>query len=87
MAKIKCGDRVKDPITGFEGIVTSIQEHLHGCRHVCIKPETLHDGKPIDGHWFDEPRVVKVKGKVVPIGDRVKGGPSLSKPNTSLGKK
>lgn len=50
---IKLGDKAKDKITGFAGTVTSRHEYLNGCVRVSITPNTLHDGKPIEGHTFD----------------------------------
>ena len=62
MTKIKVGQRVKDTISGFEGIVFGITEYLHGCRHICIKPTELDkDGVPRKGQWIDEPQVEIVK--------------------------
>jgi len=51
---IKPGDRVKDLITNFEGIVVCRTEWLNKCVRICVQPEQLHDGKPIDGQTFDE---------------------------------
>ena len=62
---IKLGDKVKDPITGFEGIAIGKTEHLHGCTGIGILPQELHDGKAIDTHWFDEPRVEVIEEGVV----------------------
>jgi hypothetical protein len=44
-------------LTGFSGIATARSEWLYGCARICIEPEELHDGKPIERQWFDEQRV------------------------------
>ncbi len=50
---IKLGSKVKDRITGFEGIVTGLAFYLTGCCHAGIQPQGLKDGKTIDLEWFD----------------------------------
>lgn len=54
---VKLGDRVKDNITGFEGIAVARTEFLYGCVRVCVQPGKLKDGKTIDAEWFDEQRL------------------------------
>lgn len=50
------GDRVKDRVTGFKGIVVATTEWLNGCRRVGVQSEKLEEGKPGDPHWFDAPQ-------------------------------
>lgn len=47
------GDRVRDRITGFEGIATTHASHLTGCDRFWLSPRVGQDGKPIDGMWVD----------------------------------
>jgi hypothetical protein len=54
---VQLGDRVKDRVTGFKGIVVARSEYLHGCRRVGVQAEKLEEGKPTDAQWFDEPQV------------------------------
>jgi hypothetical protein len=54
---VKLGDKVKDSLTGFEGVATARTEYLYGCVHVCVTPTGLKDGKPIESQWFDEQRI------------------------------
>ena len=54
---VKLGDKVRDSISGFEGVATSRTEFLYGCVRVCVEPQGLHDGKPIDSQYFDEQRL------------------------------
>lgn len=61
---IELGDRVKDPITGFAGIVTGMTTWLHGCIRVGVAPEKMKDGKIGDEVWFDQARVEVVKKNV-----------------------
>lgn len=62
------GDRVKDTITGYVGIVIGITDWLFGCKHVQVKKEGLDkDKKPHESKGFDIQRVEVVKKKAVPL--------------------
>lgn len=62
----KLGDRVKDRINGYTGIVTGRAEYLFGCVHVLVAPEALPtDGKHPDSTWIDEDRVIVVGAAIV----------------------
>ena len=80
----KLGDRVKDKVSGFTGIVTGRTEYLNGCTRVVVEPEGLHEGKPIDSHYFDEMQVEVIKENVIDVGPQDTGGPksSTSPPRT-----
>lgn len=75
--KLQVGERAKDSISGFEGIIFGITEYLHGCRHILLKPDSLgKEGKPAEGVWFDEPQCERVEAETLErSGDT--GGPSL----------
>ena len=60
----KLGDKVRDKVTGYEGIAIGVAQHLYGCDTVGIKTTKLHDGKPIDCVWFDVLQVEKVVSRV-----------------------
>ncbi len=62
--KLNNGDRVKDPISGFSGIVTCRLEYLNGCTRIQVNSEKLDAGRPIDSQYFDEPQLVLVKKNV-----------------------
>ena len=53
----KLGDKVKDSITGFEGIAIGKCEYLNGCISIQVKSQELKDGKTIEAEWFDEQRL------------------------------
>jgi len=85
---IGLGDRVKDPITGFSGIVTSVTTWLHGRIRIGVQAEKLTDGKPVEDRYFDQSQLVLVKAGVhkpmvlqvgpapEPIARRSNGGPA-----------
>lgn len=56
--KHELGWKVKDIITGFEGIVTGRAEHITGCNSYWVKPQKLTaEGKPLEAEYFDEDRL------------------------------
>lgn len=83
MFKFKMRDRVKDTVSGWEGLVTVRTEHLNGCLQYCVrKTELDKDGKLQDGEWFDEQQlelVEKSKGnKQKPTGGPMRDTPPQS---------
>lgn len=58
---IELGDRVREKITGLEGIVTAITTWLNGCVRVGVQPEKLKDGKISEAAYFDDGQVVIIK--------------------------
>lgn len=64
-SRIELGDRVKDQVSGFSGIVTAEYNYLHGCRRLQVSPEKLYEGKPIDAYIFDEGALRLVAKSVV----------------------
>ncbi|MFZ2804289.1 MAG: hypothetical protein WA001_03625 [Patescibacteria group bacterium] len=55
---MKFGDRAKDKISGFEGILTGRTTWQTGCDQWCIAPTTLDkDGNLRESKWFDIMRI------------------------------
>ena len=69
------GDKVKDIVSGFTGIVAARTEYLNGCIRVGVQCEKLVDGKPLSWEHFDEPQVKVMVKKKVKIGKQETGGP------------
>lgn len=66
VGEIDLGDKVKDQITGFEGVVTGHTRYITGCDAFCLQPQGLDkDGKIHDAKWIDENRLVMVEAKAV----------------------
>lgn len=61
---VALGDRVKDKVSGFHGIVTSVTDYVAGCRRVGVSPETTDKGNHIDSEVFDEPMLSVVKKNI-----------------------
>ena len=77
---INLGDKVKDKITGYTGIAVGITTWMQGCRRIGIQSQKLHEGKPRDTIWFDEPQVEVILPKKMKKQDGDNGGPMLSAP-------
>lgn len=84
---IKLGDKVKDVITGLEGVVIGRTEWLHGCTTYGIKPQELKDGKTLDAEWMDEGRLEVVTDDVKTHTENHKenGGPQTAPTRTTKG--
>lgn len=91
--KYELGDKVKDGVSSFVGIVTGRTDYLNGCRQYLLEG-TNADGDP-KGRWVDEaqldleeagaftPRAVYVEDASGAERTRVPGGPMSSPPGTS----
>lgn len=55
---MQIGERVKDMINGFKGVVTARAEYLYGCVRLLVEPEALkNDGDIREAQWIDEQRL------------------------------
>lgn len=83
--KFNQGDKVKDRVSGFSGIVCARLEHLNGCKQYGIYPTVDKDGKIGDAHYIDGEQLELVDdglNKKAPIERKQTGGaPSTIKPN------
>lgn len=61
------GKTVRDRVTGFAGVVSSISFDLYGCVQAAVSPPLLA-GKLEDGRWFDIHRLlVTDEARVMPV--------------------
>lgn len=92
---IELGDRVKDPISGFEGIAHAQTTWLNGCIRIAVQPEKLDkDGKVPEDRYFDQSQLRVLKKRVQipvqltvsevkpePVKRRSNGGPARESSN------
>jgi hypothetical protein len=58
MSNVELGDRVKDVVTGYEGVVTVFMRCMTGCDQFAVQSGTVNaDGKLSDAFWFDRHRL------------------------------
>lgn len=80
---IELGYKVRDLITGFEGIVVAITRWLHGCDRVTVQPDVLDDnGKVKEAVVFDDASLEVLEERKIPVAnhtvkevERRTGGP------------
>jgi hypothetical protein len=78
------GFKVKDLITGREGVVTSISFDLYGCVQAIVQPGVNTDGNLGESHWFDIKRLVAISDNPVmplPCFDSPPGGETKPLPS------
>ena len=55
---IPLGSKVRDPISGFQGVATMRNAHLHSTAQIGVEAQILDkDSKPIPAVWFEEARL------------------------------
>lgn len=87
--EIKLGQKVKDVVSGLEGIVTAKIEYLNGCIQFCVKPKASDkDTKFPEGDYIDVEQL-KVIGKglckteIKPAKKRPPGGLMQDRPKNT----
>ena len=54
---MRFGDKARDKVSGFEGIVTGRSTFLTGCEQYLLCPTVKEDGSFKDSLWFDVGRL------------------------------
>jgi len=72
---INIGDKVKDMVTDFEGIVVARAVYMNGCIRCEVLAKITKDGKPIEGEWIDETQLICKKKAKVQSKEKDTGGP------------
>lgn len=70
---VAIGDKVRDRITGFEGVITGYVHYISGCDQVLVAPRVKEDGSAISSQWFDDDRVDIVEAQVAKVRDGKRG--------------
>ena len=76
--KIKLGDKVRDIVSGLEGVAIARHTYLQGCDRISIQPRAdVKAGTVPKSHSFDEPELEVIKPeKVKKKKGTAKGGPA-----------
>lgn len=65
MSKFNLGDKVKDRVTQFEGVIITRDEWFGGNTRFDVQPQKLKDEKPIESYAFDQGQLELVSEKAV----------------------
>lgn len=77
---LNIGDKVRDKVSGFSGIVTGIVDYISGCKQALVGPKIDKDGKPIDSQWFDVQRLEVLKTNFLKLENAATPGPDREPP-------
>ncbi|MEO8082530.1 MAG: hypothetical protein ABI780_01775 [Ardenticatenales bacterium] len=73
---VQLGDKVRDLVTGFEGIAVASTTWLNGCERVSVQPVGKNEkGGTFESETFDVTQLEVVEAGVVATGQRETGGP------------
>ncbi len=61
------GLKVRDRVTGMEGIVSSVCFDLYGCIQAAMNPGLDKDGKQRDQYWYDISRLLVLSDEPVMV--------------------
>lgn len=75
MSQAKLGDKVRDKVTGFTGIMSVLSIYLTGCSRAGVQPKIGEDGKVPEAMYFDLPMLEVLESEVVTPIPTEKGGP------------
>jgi len=68
--EVQLGQKVKDKITGFEGIVVARCEYLNGCIQYQVKPKVNEKNESSKEQWIDDQQLEVISdGILIPQND------------------
>lgn len=62
--KFKLGNKLRDKVSGHEGIAIGVIEYLNGCIQYGIKGKLDKDKKVPDAVWIDQQQLELIKGGI-----------------------
>lgn len=72
---IELGSKVRDKVSGFEGIAVAVTQWIVGCRRITVQPQTLtKEGGTKGFETFDEPMLEVL---ATPAKTKVQSTPAL----------
>lgn len=77
------GFKVRDVVTGFTGVVSSISFDLYGCIQAIVTPEFDPKNAKIDSRWFDVKRLVITSTRPVMLMPAIFGQPNPTAPRAA----
>lgn len=77
---MKLGMTVKDRVTGFQGVLIGICQHLTGCDQGLVAPPIDSEGKRRDSEWFDMHRLERIGDTLIVLDAPPAGKPGAETP-------
>lgn len=78
---LEFGDKVRDKVTEFEGIIVGKAQYSNGCNKYAVQGAKMkEDGRPSGWEWIDAQQVELVEAGVVTFGDVEPGGGPMQTP-------
>lgn len=78
---IRLGTKVKSVSSGFQGVVTSRTQYLHGCNRYGVQPGVDKDGKMQENWYFDEADLeIQASEPMLARANNDRGGPPSKAP-------
>lgn len=71
---VEMGDKVRDAITGFTGVVTGRCEYVSGCNQALVAPGVKEDGTFVESMWLDDDRLEVIESNVIKLPRRTAAG-------------
>jgi hypothetical protein len=62
---VQIGDKVRDNITGLEGIAICRSVWINGCVRIVVQPQDVKDGKPVESTCLDEPQLTVLQRRAI----------------------
>jgi hypothetical protein len=62
---MKFGDRVRDEVTGFTGIITAEANYMNGSHQFLVEPAVSPAGAHQAGAWFEARRLIEAPENIV----------------------
>jgi hypothetical protein len=69
MQRLEFGLKVRDQLTGFEGLVTGYAKYITGCDQFLVTPGVDEKGGMREGRWFDDQRLEVLEAPAVVLKD------------------
>jgi len=80
MAKFNLGDKIRDKVSGLEGIATARLEYLNGCVQYGIGGKADKDGKIADTHYIDHTQLELVEKDSLKVNAKDTGSATTTRP-------
>lgn len=78
MPRFELGVRVRDKVTGYEGIAIARVEHLNGCTQYGVSGKVGEDGKMPESYYIDHTQLEQID-KGIEVKDTADTGGSTTK--------